>query len=369
LPAGHSEVVSQATEFLQGENCYNPLREGSEQRGRFPLHRIEGTHVLAGQIYAPRKIRLIELPEPELPPDVADPLADGEILFQPELACLCGSDLPFFDAQEPEYPCEVGQSLHEMIGRVVATNGVKFQVGDRVLCVPVEHFGLSERFRVSQHRAIPLDPRASDDEALLAQPLGTAIFAMRKMPHVLGLDVAIVGQGPMGQLFAALLRNLGARHIIAIDPIEARLEVSPRMGATVTINPDKEDPVEATRRITGGKLADIVVEAVGHRDQAFNRCVDLCREQGTILQFGVPPTEIHGVPWRKLFWKNISIVTSVGPDFAIDFPLAMQWIAEKRIDVRPIITHRFPFRDIQEAFDTFVDRRDGALKVFLDFRE
>ena len=325
--------------------------------------------MLAGQIYAPRKIRLIELPEPVLPTQVADPVADGEIMFQPELTCLCGSDLPFFDGQDPEYPCEVGQSLHEMIGRVVATNGVKFQVGERVLCVPVEHYGLWERFRVSQHRAIPLDPRAPDDEALLAQPLGTAICAMRKMPHVLGLDVAIVGQGPMGQIFAALLRNLGARQIIAIDPLPERLAVSEKMGATVVVNPEQEDPIEATRHATGGKLADLVIEAVGHRDQAFNTCIELCRDHGTILQFGVPPTVIDGVRWRKLFWKNLSVVTSLGPDFAIDFPLAMQWIAEKRIDVRPIITHRFPLREIQQAFETFVDRKEGALKVLVDFRE
>jgi threonine dehydrogenase-like Zn-dependent dehydrogenase len=330
---------------------------------------IEDIHVLAGQIYAPRKIQLIELPEPLLAPSVEDAVADGEILFQPELACLCGSDLPFFEAQEPEYPCEVGQSLHEMIGRVVATNGVTFQEGDRVLCVPVEHFGMWERFRVSQHRAIPLDPRASDEEALLAQPLGTAICAMRKMPHVLGLDVAVVGQGPMGQLFNAVLRNLGARQIIAIDPVSERLAVSPKMGANVVINPRNSDPIEMVRDATGGKLADVVIEAVGHRDQVFNDCIEICRDHGTIIQFGVPPTEIDGVHWRKLFWKNISVVTSLGPDFRVDFPLAMQWIAEKRLDVQPLITHRYPFREIQQAFEVFVDRKDGALKVFIDFRD
>ena len=69
---------------------------------------------------------------------------DGEILFQPELACLCGSDLLFFDGDFPEHQAEIGQSLHEMIGRVVETNGSKFKTGDRVLCVPVDHFGFYE---------------------------------------------------------------------------------------------------------------------------------------------------------------------------------------------------------------------------------
>ena len=140
------------------------------------------------------------------------------------------------------------------------------------------------------------------------------------------------------------------------------------MGATATLQPDQDDSLEIVRQLTHGKLVDLVVEAVGHRDQAFNQCIDLCREHGTILYFGVPPTTIDGVFWRRLFWKNISVVTSVGPDFDIDFPLAMRWIAERRLDVTPLITHRFPLAKIQDAFETFVDRRDGALKVFVEFR-
>ena len=166
--------------------------------------------MLAGHIYEPRKIRLVDVPEPVLSRASADPGHEGEIIFQPQLGCLCGSDLPYFDPQDPEYPGEVGQSLHEIIGTVTETNGTRFRAGDRVLCVPIQHFGLFERFRVSQLRAIPLDTRAPDEQALLAQPLGTAICAMRKLPAVMGLNVAVVGQGPMGLLFCSLLRNLGA---------------------------------------------------------------------------------------------------------------------------------------------------------------
>ncbi len=323
--------------------------------------------MLAGHIYAPRKIQLVEVPEPELGPVPADPVANGEIIFQPELGCLCGSDLPYFEGQKPEFPGEVGQSLHEIIGRVVDTNGTRYRVGDRVLCIPVSHFGLFERFRVCQNRAIPLDPRASDDHALLAQPLGTALCAMRKLPNVLNWNVVVVGQGPMGQIFNAVLRNLGAREIIAIDRLPERLAVSARMGATAVVDASKEDPLTVVKEHTGGKLADLVIEAVGHQDQAFNQCIDLCRDFGHILFFGVPPTTIDDLNWRRLFWRNISVTTSLGPDFGVDFPLAMRWVGEGRVDLSPIVTHRFPLANIQEAFETFVDRRDGALKVFVEF--
>lgn len=71
--------------------------------------------------------------------------------------------------------------------------------------------------------------------------------------------------------------------------------------------------------------------------------------------------------WHELFFKNLTIQTSVNPDFAVDFPLAMRWIAERRIDVAHLVTHRYPIASIQEAYETFRDRRDGALKVLLEF--
>ncbi|MDP7205524.1 MAG: zinc-binding dehydrogenase [Pirellulaceae bacterium] len=318
--------------------------------------------MLAGDIYEPRKIRLTDTEEPLL-----DPASPGEIIFQPELGCLCGSDLLYFEGDYAEYPPEIGHSLHEMIGRVVDTNGDLFQVGDHVLCVPDGQQGLSERFRVTERQAILVDPRPPVDQALLAQPLGTVLFALRKLPNLIDQSVVVVGQGPMGQLFNLALRQLGARQIIAVDQIGDRLEVSPLTGATETVNSSQQDPIKAVEDLTGGEGADLVVEAVGHREQVLNLCAELCRPFGNILFFGVPPQSIDNFNIYRVFWKNLSIVTSVGPDFKKDFPLAMQWIAEGRVDVSPLITHRMPWTDIQEAFDIFSQRQDGALKVFLDF--
>lgn len=335
--------------------------------------------MLAGDIYAPGKIRLVDVPEPSLEGAAAETLAGGyssgapaargggDIIFQPELACLCGSDLLYFERDYPEFPVQIGHSLHEMTGTVIETNGTRFKKGDRVLCVPENQLGLFERFRVSEERAIPLDTRRPEEQALLAQPLGTVIYALKKIPHLIDLDVVVVGQGPIGQLFNLALRNVGARQIIGIDLLESRLRSSPRTGATATIDASREDPVQAVTRLTGGRLADLVVEAVGHREQTLNLCGELCRRDGRILFFGVPPQRIDNVHWMEVFRKNITVHTSVNPDFARDFPLAMRWISEGRIDVAPVITHRFPLRDIQTAFDTFRERRDGALKVFIDF--
>ena len=225
----------------------------------------------------------------------------------------------------------------------------------------------TKRFRVSESRAIPVDSRPPEDQALIAQPLGTVLFGLKKVPSLLDKDVVILGQGPIGQLFCGAARNLGAREIIAVDVLDSRLEVSPKMGATAVINASKENLADAVHQLTGGEMADIVIEAVGHYEHRINDCFQLVRNGGDILFFGVPPQTINDVHWRAMFDKNASIHTSIGPSFERDFPLAMRWIAEGRIDVSPTITHRFPVADIQEAYDTFAERRDGALKVFVDF--
>jgi len=321
--------------------------------------------MLISEIHAPGKIRLIEAPEPVLSVNPPANLS-GQIIFQPETTCLCGSDLPYFNRWD-EWPVEQGHSLHEMIGTITATNGKKWKVGDRVLAVPLMQQGLSERFILDENRAIEIATNIPEEQALMAQPLGTVVFALKKLPNLLDRDVVVVGQGPMGQLMNATLKMLGARHIIGVDLLESRLETSPKMGATATVCNTKVDPVAAVQQILGGQLPDLVIECVGHADQQFNLCIDLCKRGGHLLFFGVPPQTIDGLRWRDLFFKNVTVYTSVNPDFSRDFPLAMQWIREGRINVAPLITHRFPLSQLQEAFEVFRDRKEGAIKVIVNF--
>jgi threonine dehydrogenase-like Zn-dependent dehydrogenase len=326
--------------------------------------------VFAGHIVSPGRIELVDVPAARLDspvPGAPRPPVGPRFVFEPELACLCGSDLPFFDGTHGRPGIEVGHSLHEMIGRVVETDGTRFRPGDRVLAVPFDQVGFFQRYVVPEDRAIPLDPRAADEAALLAQPLGTVIYGLKKLPSLLDLDVGVVGQGPIGQMFVACLRNLGAREIVAIDKVASRLEHSPRLGATRTVDVTREDPVAVVHDLTEGRLLDVVVEAVGHDDQCLTLCTRLARHAGRILYFGVPPETLDGVRWLELFYKNLTVHTTVNPDFRRDFPLAMRWIAERRIDLSPLQTHRYPVSRIQEAFETFAGRREGALKVLVDF--
>lgn len=324
--------------------------------------------MLAGCFPTARRVELVEIPEPTFPDPALPP---EQILFQPEVTCLCGSDLPFFDGDfegHPiPYPQPVGMSLHEMVGTVISSTSSRWNAGERVLAVPLGQRGLFERYALPANRVVRLIPGLADEFAMLAQPFGTVVHALKKLPNMIDRDVVVLGQGPIGQMFNAGLRNLGARRIIGIDPLPQRLQHSRNLGATHTIAAAGRDSLQAVHEILDGDLPEVVIEAVGHRAHAVNDAIELVRPEGRILIFGVLPHSVDGISLRAALWKNAQIITSLHPDFERTFPLAMQWIAEGRVNLAPLITHRFPLNQLQQAFDVFRDRIDGALKVLVNF--
>jgi threonine dehydrogenase-like Zn-dependent dehydrogenase len=320
----------------------------------------------AGQIVAQRRVEIIEIPEPTL--NGASP---GMVKVRLERACLCGSDSPFFDYDYKDaYPLRPGLSIHECLGSVVETTSERFKAGDFVLALPGElQGGLVEYFCAPDNQVIHLPRQAVPlEQILMTQPLGTVIWACQKLGNLLDLDTVIVGQGPMGLLFSHMLSNLGARTVIALDKIAYRLEAAKKMRATHTINVDREDPVAAVQEITGGKMADLVVEVVGHQADTLDLCMQLTRRLGTLLVFGVPDEEVdQNFPIGRFFRRNLKVIGSVGPDVVPNFSLARDMIVQGRINVAPIVTHILPFQEVQQAYELFVDRKDGAIKVVLDY--
>jgi threonine dehydrogenase-like Zn-dependent dehydrogenase len=342
--------------------------------------------MFAAQIVAQRLIRLVDVDEPTL-------AQDGQVKIRMERGCLCGSDsplfnydlnalfdesqrspekrrfIPFVDYDTDPYPMRVGQSIHECLGTVVESTSDRFKEGDFVLALPNAHDGLVEYMVADADRAIQLPRDAvSKEEILMTQPLGTVVWACQKLGNLLDLDIVVAGAGPMGLLFTHMLANLGAKSIIVLDKLDSRLEAAKRMHATHTVNVDDLDAVEAIREITDGKMADICVEVVGHQMETINTVMGYVRRLGTILCFGVPDhMNYQGFAYTEFFRQNLSLISSVGPDVVPNFSLARDLIAQGRIDVSPLVTHTLPFSDIQNGYELFVDRKDGAIKVVLDY--
>jgi 2-desacetyl-2-hydroxyethyl bacteriochlorophyllide A dehydrogenase len=321
--------------------------------------------VQAGRIVAPGRVEIVSVPAPEP--------GEGQFRVRPTIGCLCGSDLPYFFADDMNpmlrgrrAPLEPGLSLHELIGVVDASRCSGYREGDRVLALPYEHRGLAQAFLSEPARAVSLPEGAEGDHLVLSQPLGTIFHAVNKLGRLINLNVVVVGQGPIGLLFTALLTRLGVRRLIALEPLPERRAVAQRMGATHVLDPGADDPGERVAALTGGLGADLVVEAIGE-PETLAGCIGLLRRGGTILAFGVPHQARYDLPFGELFFREGQIITSVGPNVAVDFPIAVEMIAQGRLDVTPLITHRFPLSRAQEAFELFAYRRDGALKVLLEF--
>ena len=322
--------------------------------------------MLAGQIFGKRRLEMVEIPIPEI--------NDGEFLVQLEVGSICGSDLPFFlfDTDHPllagaEAPLPPMLSLHELAGYVVKSRSKRFQEGDRVLGLPtVPHKGLAEYFVSTDDRAVVL-PNATANHLVLAQPLGTVVHACAKLPELAGQTVVVLGQGPIGQLFTALLRHKGVARLIAVDLLRERLEVSTRMGATHTVCGNRAEVTSAIETITEEKPVDLVVEAIGKED-TLNLAIKLLRRNGTLLSFGLPHKYKYNLAFNEFFWNEGRLICSLGPTVE-DFRIAVDLIANKMIDVSPLITHTFPFKAAQEAFTLFANRADGTIKVVLEARK
>ncbi len=317
------------------------------------------------QLTAPKTFRFTQIE----PPTLANQ-REPSVIVRVNRSCVCGSDTPYFLGTPPHdhFPADYGLSIHECIGTVDESTSKRFQPGDKVLALPPHHRGLAEKFIATEDRTVPL-PDGFSSEILMAQPLGTVVWACRKLPNILNLDVVVLGQGPMGLLINAALSNLGAKTVIGIDRIAERVALALPMKATHAVDSSVEDPVERVKQITDGRMADIVVEAVGHQTETIGECVRLLKRDGTLLAFGVPDDDIYPMPFREMFSKNISLIHSVGPEVQPDFSLAMDFIHQGRIDVSPILTHDFPFTEegVQAAFEHFVERKDGAVKVVIHY--
>ena len=321
------------------------------------------TKMLAGQIVGKRRLEMIELPVPAI--------EEGEILVKLETASICGSDLPYF-LFDTNHPAIDGHSdslppalsLHELVGVVAESRCLRFKEGARVLALPtVSHRGLAEYFVSSQDHAVPI-PSGPADRLVVSQPLGTVIHACLKLSNLLGQTAVVLGQGPAGQLFTALLRHMGVLRLIAVDLLQERLQVSLKMGATHTVCGGVTEVCKTVEEITEGKGADLAIEAIG-KTETLNLAAKLLRRNGTLLAFGLPHSYNYNFAFHDFFSNERQLVTTLGPSVQHDFPIAVEMIATGMIDVAPLLTHRFTFNRAQEAFELFADRADGVIKVVL----
>ena len=319
----------------------------------------------AAQLVAPRQWEIIEVDKPQ--PE------HGQMLVRLERVAVCGSDKPPFCGVHKTYPQATGSSGHEGMGIVESCPSGRYQEGERVLLWGFDR-GLFQEYVLAgdEGGCLRLPSDLAEEKVLMSQLLGTVIHSFYKLGNIIDHDVVVLGQGPVGLLFDAVLRNLGARRIIAIDTLAYRLEIGQQMGATHTINPTEQNPAEAVGAITGGTMADLVIEAVGIT-QTLNLVPSLAQHNGQVICFGVPDKDDQqGLVTLRLLdmlRQELHLNFSVGPNPERDYRPALDWIVQERIDVTPIVSHILPFEKIQQAFTMAFDDPEPhqALKIVLKF--
>ena len=210
----------------------------------------------AARLVGPRQFEILDVDTPKPNP--------GEVLVRIEYASICGSDLLNYNRVLPEedYPLRTGLPCHETSGVVEESMDESLKKGDRVVALTYTG-GLMEYVTIAANRCIKVPEHVDPQLAVLCQPIGTVIYAVQKLGSVLGKKVVILGQGPIGLSFTEFMARGGASQVIVTDIVDPRLEVSKVLGATDTINASKEDVLERVKELTGGALADVVIDACG----------------------------------------------------------------------------------------------------------
>lgn len=315
------------------------------------------------QVVARGRAEFVQVPKPQAVPDHA--------LVRCERLSLCGSDIQMLHyAPDTHYPFPPGTSGHEMVGTIEALEapGTEFQVGDRVLALAPGHRAMAEYYLAQIEHVIPLPEGLPTEELLQAQQLGTVLYASQRLPNLIGKDVAVIGQGSAGLWFDFQARRMGAKRVIALDIAEFRLGLSKSFGATHLVDNSNRDPIEAMREITGGELADVVIEAAGEVD-SINLAVDLVKKNADILYFGYPRAQTFPFNFDGLFHKCCKASTVVGASVEANQTstrIAIDLIATGIVDVKPMITHRLPFKDVRDAYELHRTRRDNAVKIVIE---
>lgn len=198
-----------------------------------------------------------------------------------------------------------------------------------------------------------------------------------------GEVVAIFGSGPVGLMAQKAAWINGASRVIAIDPLNYRLETAKRVNKVETLNPDEVDVVDAIRAMTGGRGADVCVDAVGFEPErtllekakaainfevgspkVLEMCFEAVRRMGTVTIVGVYGSPYDNFPMHRIFDKGITIKQGQAPvlnyiDHLIDL------VKEEKVILDDIITHTLPLEEAAHGYKIFQEKEEDCVKVVL----
>lgn len=313
----------------------------------------------AARLAAPGEITLDEVPVPGPGP--------GQVRIRMEGCGVCASNLtPWGGAEWMKYPTDPGALGHEGWGVIDAVGeGVDgFAVGDRVAALSYNAYA---EYDLADAGATVKLPASLDGRPFPGEPLGCAMNIFRRSDIQPGQTVAIVGIGFLGALLTRLAKDAGAR-VIAISRRPFSLDIAREMGADETIAMDDHWAIiERVKALTGGVLADRVIEAVG-KQWPLDLSAEITKERGRLIIAGYHqdgPRQVNMQMWN---WRGLDVINAHERDPAVyleGIRMAVDAVASGRLDPTPLYTHSYALDELDQALDDTRDRPDGFLKALV----
>jgi threonine 3-dehydrogenase len=328
-------------------------------------------------------LRLEDVPEPEV--------GINDVLIRVDRTGICGTDVHIWDwndwaKQTVATPLVIG---HEFVGRIeeVGSNVSDFHPGDRVsgeghvvcgrcrhclagrrhLCANAKGIGVQRPGAFAELIALPMTnvwkhwDDVDDEVAAIFDPFGNAVHTALST-EILGEDVLITGAGPIGCMAAAVVRHAAARFVVVSEPNAYRRELAAKLGATLVVDPRERDLHEVQRELGMVEGFDVGLEMSGNAD-ALHAMLANMAHGGRIAMLGIPDREI-AIDWNTVVFNMLTIRGIYGREMYETW-YQMTVMLQSGLDVKPVITHRFPWDQFEEAFAVTASGESG--KVLLEW--
>ncbi|SHE60137.1 galactitol-1-phosphate 5-dehydrogenase [Alkalibacter saccharofermentans] len=340
-------------------------------------------------------VGIIEMVEKAVPE-----INESEVLIKPMVVGICGTDIErMWHTGTWKFPTVLG---HEFCG-VVEKTGEKVtnvKAGDHVvvnpmvtcgvcrycvsghqnMCVDYDYLGsrsdggLQEYVNVAAKNVIKIPKNMPFEKAALADPLVIGIHTLSKAEIQPGNTVCIMGAGPIGNLMIQLAKNYGAGKVIAVDLIDEKLDCAKQSGADICINAIKDDVHKVIEKETNGLMADVVIESAGAVKTVENSML-VAGKQGRVVFMGTPHSDvlINDKVFEGILRKELTVRGSWCYDYKElpfdEWQVGIDYLNIGKIKVDHLITHRFDFDNVMEAYNTVKSRDRYFNKVLIYVNE
>jgi threonine 3-dehydrogenase len=324
-------------------------------------------------------LQMTEVPVPK--PGVND------VLIRVKKTSICGTDVHIYNWDDWSQktikpPMVIG---HEFVGVVeqVGENVLNFKPGDLVdgeghivcgicrnclagrrhLCKDTKGVGVNRQGAFAEYLCIPatnavhVDPAIPLDVLSCFDPLGNAVHTALKY-DLIGEDVLITGAGPIGCMATAIARQVGARKVVVTDVNPERLNLAKRMGATRVVDVSREKLPEVQQELGMKEGFDIGLEMSGNPKALADMIDNMCHG-GRIALLGIMPGTA-AVDWNKVVFNMLTIKGIYGREMYETW-YKMTALIQGGLDITPVITHRFPYTEFQQAFDLMRSGKSGKI--------